>query len=69
MKVFDKISNKEIEIDDNINVYVQRRNLDNRVPYAKDFDLIKLKDAKTGDVVRTMLYKKGEEITELYKVL
>ena len=69
MEVFNAISEKTINIDENTIVYVQRRDLENKLPYAKDFDKIKIKEAVKGETVRTFLYADGDKIPEIYKIL
>ena len=70
MIVFDCVKEKEVEVDDKMIVYVQRRNTDNRLPYAEDFDKIKLKEAVKGERVQTYIYaKRGGSIPDIYKIV
>jgi len=69
MQVFNAITEKTVEIDDKTTVYVQRRNLENKFPYAEDFDKIKIVDAVKGETVRTFLYTDGYKIPDIYKIL
>ncbi len=69
MEVLNLITEKTVDIDEKITVYVQRRNLKNRLPYAKDFDKIKLSEAVKGETVQTFIYSEGDKIPEVYKVM
>ena len=69
MQVQNKIKEQTIDIDENTIVYIQRRNVNNKLPYAKDFDKIKIKEAVKGEIVRTFIYADGDKIPEIYKIL
>jgi hypothetical protein len=69
MQVQNKITEQTIDIDENTIVYIQRRDVNNKLPYAKDFDKIKIKEAVKGETVRTFIYADGDKIPEIYKIL